>query len=67
MTFQDRFAAPSVTGVLIRAGVACVLITPMIAAAKIWWSGPAAAAIGFIAITVYVLAATRYMRRGRSR
>lgn len=67
MTFRDRFTARSVTGALVRAGVACVSITPVVAVAKVWWSGPAAAAIGILAIAVYVLAATRYMRRSKPR
>jgi hypothetical protein len=39
----------------------------MVAAAKVWRSGPAAAVVGALAITVYIFAATRYVRRGQSR
>jgi hypothetical protein len=41
MTFGERFAETSVTGALTRAAVAWVLITPAVAAAKVWWSGTA--------------------------
>ena len=41
MRFAERFAETSLWGALIRASIAWVLITPAVAAAKIWWSGTA--------------------------
>jgi integral membrane sensor domain MASE1 len=65
MSFADRFASRSATGALTRGAVACVLITPMVAAAKLWWSGPAAGVVAVLAVAIYVFAATRYMRHRR--
>jgi hypothetical protein len=42
-----------------------VLITPAVAAAKIWWSGTAALVVGVLGVTVYVLAAVRVRRHYR--
>jgi ABC-type uncharacterized transport system permease subunit len=63
--FADKFAETSVKGALTRAALAWVLITPAVAAAKIWWSGPAAAVVGVLSVTVYVVVALRF-RRDRS-
>jgi hypothetical protein len=63
MSFGDRFAAHSVTGALTRGAVAWVLVTPLVAAAKVWWSGSAAVVVAVLAVAVYVFAATRYMGR----
>jgi hypothetical protein len=63
--FVDRFAETSVKGALTRAAVAWVLITPAVAAAKIWWSGPAAAVVGVFSVTVYVVVALRIRRDHR--
>jgi xanthine/uracil permease len=65
MGFGDRFAGRNATGMLIRGGVAFVLITPMVAAAKAWWSALAAGVIGVVAVAVYISVATRYMSRRR--
>ena len=65
MPFGETFAATSVKGALTRAAVAWVLITPAVAAAKIWWSG-AAALVGFlVGVTVYIVVALRYRRSHR--
>jgi hypothetical protein len=65
MAFGEMFAQASVKGALTRAAVAWVLITPAVAAAKVWWSGTAALVVFLVGVTVYVVAATRY-RRHRS-
>jgi hypothetical protein len=41
------------------------LITPAIAAAKIWWSPAAALVVGVVVVGIYVAVASRYMRRNR--
>jgi hypothetical protein len=63
MSFGERFAETSVTGALTRAAVAWVLITPAVAAAKIWWSGTAAAVVGLVGVTIYIGIAVGYRRR----
>lgn len=65
MSFGERFAETSVRGALIRAAIAWVLITPAVAAAKIWWSGTAALVVGVLGVTVYVLVALRVRRHYR--
>jgi hypothetical protein len=65
MTFGDTFAQMSVKGALTRAGVAWALITPAVAAAKIWWSATAAAAVGLVGVVLYVALAMRYLRHHR--
>jgi hypothetical protein len=65
MGFGDTFAETSVKGALTRAAVAWVLITPAVAAAKIWWSGTAAAVVGLVAVTMYIVVAMRFIRRHR--
>jgi hypothetical protein len=63
MTFGQTFAQPSVKGALTRGAVAWVLITPLIAAAKIWWSATAALVVFVVAVSVYIAIAARYTRR----
>jgi hypothetical protein len=50
-----------------RAAVAWVLITPPVAAAKIWWSGTAALVVGLVGVGVYIAAALSYGRHRRAR
>ena len=65
MGFAERFAETSVTGALTRAAVAWVLITPAVAAAKIWWSGTAALVVFLVGVPIYVVVAVRFRRRHR--
>jgi hypothetical protein len=67
MTFGERFAETSVRGAMTRAAVAWVLITPPVAAAKIWWSGTAALVVGLVGVGVYIAAALSYGRHRRAR
>jgi hypothetical protein len=61
--FAQTFAETSVKGALTRAAVAWILITPAVAAAKIWWSGTAAAVVGVVGVTGYVIVAQRFRNR----
>lgn len=63
MAFAETFAQRSVKGALTRAAIAWVLITPVIAAAKIWWSGTAALLVFLVGVTIYIVVAVRYLRR----
>ena len=63
MAFGEMFAQTSARGALTRAAVAWVLITPAVAAAKIWWSGTAALVVGLVGVTIYIAVAVRYRRR----
>jgi membrane protein YdbS with pleckstrin-like domain len=63
MTFGESFAQTGVRGALTRAAVASVLITPAVAAAKIWWSATAAVIVFLVAVTAFVVVAVRYRRR----
>jgi hypothetical protein len=63
MAFGNTFAATSVKGALTRGAVAWVLITPAVAAAKIWWSGSAALVAFLVGVTVYVAVVVLYRRR----
>jgi hypothetical protein len=63
MTLGERFAQSGVEGALTRAAVAWVLITPAVAACKIWWSGSAALVVGLVGVAVYIAFALRYRRR----
>jgi hypothetical protein len=65
MGFAERFAEASVKGALTRAAVAWVLITPAIAAAKIWWSAAAAVVVLIVGVGVYVVIAARFRRHHR--
>jgi ABC-type enterochelin transport system permease subunit len=67
MALRERFAETSLLGALTRAGLAWVLITPAVAAAKIWWSGTAALVVGVIGVAAYVVIATRYRRAHQRR
>jgi len=64
-SFADRFAETSFTGALTRGALAWVLITPAVAAAKIWWSGTAAIVVFLVTVTVYTVVAVRFRRRHR--
>jgi hypothetical protein len=63
--FAERFAETSLWGALIRASIAWVLITPAVAAAKIWWSGTAALLLGLVGVTIYAGVAMRIRRHCR--
>jgi hypothetical protein len=63
--FAERFAETSVKGALIRAAVAWVLITPAVAAAKIWWSPTAAVVVFGVGVGIYIVVAVRFRRRHR--
>jgi hypothetical protein len=67
VTFGETFAQSRVKGALTRAALAWVLITPAVAAAKIWWSGTAAVVVGLVGVVAYVLVAERYRRQHRPR
>jgi hypothetical protein len=64
-TFADRFAESSPRGALTRAGLAWVLITPVVVVAKIWLSPAAAVVIALVAVTVYIIVALRFRRHHR--
>ncbi len=63
MTFGERFASRNVTGMVTRAGLAWLIITPAVAAAKIWWSPAAAIVVGVLGVALYVAIAVRYINR----
>jgi hypothetical protein len=63
MVLGELFAQRNVKGALTRAGIAWVLITPAVAAAKIWWSGRAALFVGILGVTLYIALANRYLHR----
>jgi hypothetical protein len=65
MGFGEAFAARSVKGALTRAAVAWVLITPAVAAAKIWVSDGAAAIVGVVGVAIYIAVAVSFSRRHR--
>jgi hypothetical protein len=65
MGFAEQFAETSVKGAITRAAVAWVLITPAIAAAKIWWSATAAVVVFLVGVGIYVVVAVRFRRRHR--
>jgi preprotein translocase subunit SecF len=65
MGFAETFAETSVKGALTRAAVAWVLITPAVAAAKIWVSGTAALVVFLVGVAVYIVVAARFRRRHR--
>jgi hypothetical protein len=62
-TFADRFAERTARGALTRAGLAWVLITPTVVAAKILLSPAAAVVVCLVAVTVYIVVALRFRRR----
>jgi ABC-type enterochelin transport system permease subunit len=63
MAFGEIFAETSVRGASTRAAVGWMLITPAVAAAKIWGSRTAALVVCFVGVTVYIVVAARYRRR----
>ncbi len=65
MSFGDTFASSSTKGYLTRAGLAWILITPAVAAAKIWWSTVAAIVVAVAGVATYVVLAERYMGHHR--
>lgn len=67
MTFGETFAESSVKGALTRGGVAWLLITPAVAAAKTWWSRTAALVVFLVEVAIYVSLAVRYRRHHRRR
>jgi membrane protein YdbS with pleckstrin-like domain len=67
MTLGETFAQTSLRGAVLRATVAWVLITPAVAAAKIWWSGTAAVVVFLVGVIAYVALVARYRRRHRAR
>ena len=69
MSLGDTFAESSTKGLLTRGALAWLLVTPAVAAAKIWWSGVAALVVGIAGVVVYTAVARRFIhqRRGRSR
>lgn len=66
MTFGDTFAQMSVKGACTRAAIAWLLITPAVAAAKIWWSETAALVVGALGVVTYIALAERYLRHHRA-
>jgi len=64
VTFGETFAQATLKGALMRAAVAWVLITPAVAAAKVWWSAAAALVVCAVGVVTYAALAERY-RRGR--
>jgi membrane protein implicated in regulation of membrane protease activity len=66
MRLADRFAERSARGMLTRAAGAWLLVGLPVIAARIWWSPTAAIGVFAVTVTVYVVAARRYMDlRGR--
>ena len=65
MAFGERFAETSVKGAWTRAAVAWVLITPAVAAAKLWWSGTAAVVVFLVGVPIYIVVAVPYRRHHR--
>jgi hypothetical protein len=61
MTFGETFAERSLKGAVTRGGVAWVLITPGVAAAKTWWSPTAALVTGVVGVGLYIAVAERYL------
>ncbi len=67
MTFGERFASQNATGMVTRAGLAWLIITPAVAAAKIWWSPAAAVVVGVVGVALYMTVAVRYVGRHERR
>jgi hypothetical protein len=65
MRLAEWFAERSARGILTRAVGAWLLVGLPVIAARLWWSVTAAIAAFVIAVTIYVTAAVRYMRRHR--
>ncbi len=60
--FGETFAQTSLKGALTRAAIAWILITPVVAAAKIW-SRPAAVVVCLVAVAIYIAVAMRFIHR----
>jgi hypothetical protein len=67
MQLADWFAERSARGLLTRMVGAWLLVGVPVVVARVWWSAAAAIAIFAIAVTTYVVAATRYARHHRQR
>jgi hypothetical protein len=65
MRLAEWFAERSARGMLTRAVGAWLLVGLPVIAARIWWSAAAAIAIFAVTVTIYVVAAIRYMDRHR--
>jgi hypothetical protein len=61
----DCLAERSIRGVLARMVGAWLLVGLPVIAARIWWSPAAAIAVFVVAVTIYVAAMTRHVRRHR--
>lgn len=61
MRLADRFAERSARGMLTRAAGSWLLVGLPVVAARIWWSPIAAIIVFVVTVTVYVVAARRYM------
>jgi hypothetical protein len=61
MRLPDWFAEHSARGMLTRAAGAWLLVGLPVIAARIWWSPIGAIGVFVITVTVYVVAARRYM------
>jgi hypothetical protein len=65
MALADRFAERSVRGMILRAVGAWVLVGLPVIAARLWWSPAGAIAVFAVTVTVYVVAARRYIDQHR--
>ncbi|MEA2220641.1 MAG: hypothetical protein QOJ35_3267 [Solirubrobacteraceae bacterium] len=63
MRLAEWFAERSTRGMLTRAVGSWLLVGLPVIAARIWWSAAAAIVVFVVGVTLYVAAATRYMRR----
>jgi hypothetical protein len=63
MRLAERFAERSAAGMLTRAAGAWLLVGLPVIAARIWWSPTGAIGVFAVCVTVYVVAARRYMDR----
>jgi hypothetical protein len=63
MRLAEWFAERSSRGMLTRAAGAWLLVGLPVIAARLWWSVAAAVAVFVVAVTIYVAAALRYVRR----
>lgn len=67
MRLADWFAERSARGMLTRMVGAWLLVGLPVIAARIWWSPAAAIVIFAVTVTIYVVAAARYVRHRRRR
>ncbi len=65
MRLADWFAERSARGMLTRMVGAWLFVGVPVVAARIWWSAAAAIAIFAVTVTIYVVAAARYVRHHR--